>query len=98
MWFDEECLIGILSTHIDDLKGCGNEKWQESLHADLVKRLQEHEAVTTEFLEDKKHTISSRHPRVSQAVKAALLRFFSRVLHQNMTTWVGTHVRKKIAI
>ena len=44
------------------------------LHADLVKRLQEHEAVTTEFLEDKKHTISSRHPRVSQAALPLLFR------------------------
>ena len=27
MWFDETGLVGILSTHIDDLKGCGIEKW-----------------------------------------------------------------------
>ena len=50
------------------------------LHADLVKRPQEHEAVTTEFLEDKKHTISSRHPRVSQAALPA----FSRDLRPYM--------------
>ena len=37
MWFDEKGLVGILSTHIDDLKGCGTEKWQESLYEDLVK-------------------------------------------------------------
>ena len=37
MWFSDKGLIGMFSTHIDDLKGFGEESCQESLYGDLVK-------------------------------------------------------------
>ena len=36
MWFDETGLVGIVSTHIDDLNGCGTSSWQDWRYKELV--------------------------------------------------------------
>ena len=36
LWFENGKLIGCISTHIDDLKGCGIESWQKKLYELLV--------------------------------------------------------------
>ena len=39
MWYsenDDTSLIGIISTHIDDLKGAGIVEWQEQLYLSLA--------------------------------------------------------------